>query len=528
MIIDLDRLTELRDPRLGADVCIVGAGAVGLPLAVALAERGASVLVLEGGGAHIDAASQDLHRGESVGHPLTYMETGRYRVLGGTTTYWGGQVYPFDPLILDGRPWLGQSPWPVPAAEMSAWYGRAYQMLGLDRSILHDAGVWRAVGQPPPDFGPDLQMVTTRWVRQRNFARLFKGALRQRGGPHVLTRANVTALSLDPARRRVERLRARSLAGRELEISADRFVLANGTLEIARLLLHPLADGSVAPWADNPWLGAPLMDHLDCVAGEVEILDYERFHDLFDNVFHGGFKYFPKLRLAPDTQRREGLIDIAAQFQYHTRLSAHVEHLKMFLRSLGASSANLRLGELWPHLRGIAATAAPLALRYLRDNRSFKPRDSAVSLLLYTEQLPAASSRVMLGEERDATGLRRLRVDWRIDGRELASMRRFAELVGTELERRGLARLRLDPELESGSPAFWAKVHDAVHQMGTARMAGDRGQGVVDADLKVFDVGNLYIAGAATFPGAGFANPTFTAIALALRLAAHLAGGRNA
>lgn len=44
-------------------------------------------------------------------------------------------------------------------------------------------------------------------------------------------------------------------------------------------------------------------------------------------------------------------------------------------------------------------------------------------------------------------------------------------------------------------------------------------QGVVDEHCRVHGVGNLYIAGASVFPTAGYANPTLTLCALALRLA---------
>ena len=48
--------------------------------------------------------------------------------------------------------------------------------------------------------------------------------------------------------------------------------------------------------------------------------------------------------------------------------------------------------------------------------------------------------------------------------------------------------------------------------------------GVVDPDCRVHDVTNLYVAGSSVFPTAGFANPTLTIVALALRLADHLKG----
>jgi choline dehydrogenase-like flavoprotein len=60
--------------------------------------------------------------------------------------------------------------------------------------------------------------------------------------------------------------------------------------------------------------------------------------------------------------------------------------------------------------------------------------------------------------------------------------------------------------------------------MGTTRMHGDPTHGVVDADCRVHGIDNLYVAGSSVFPTGGFAHPTLTIVALAVRLAAHLRG----
>jgi choline dehydrogenase-like flavoprotein len=60
------------------------------------------------------------------------------------------------------------------------------------------------------------------------------------------------------------------------------------------------------------------------------------------------------------------------------------------------------------------------------------------------------------------------------------------------------------------------------HHMGTTRMAADPRRGVVDGNCRVHGYRNLYIAGSSTFTTAGWANPTFTIVALALRLGEHL------
>ena len=46
---------------------------------------------------------------------------------------------------------------------------------------------------------------------------------------------------------------------------------------------------------------------------------------------------------------------------------------------------------------------------------------------------------------------------------------------------------------------------------------------VIGPDFKVFGYNNLYVAGSSVFPSGGYANPTLTIVALALRLAETIA-----
>jgi choline dehydrogenase-like flavoprotein len=53
-------------------------------------------------------------------------------------------------------------------------------------------------------------------------------------------------------------------------------------------------------------------------------------------------------------------------------------------------------------------------------------------------------------------------------------------------------------------------------------MSDDPKNGVVNADCKVHGIHNLFIAGSSCFATGGGANPTFTLVALSIRLADHL------
>jgi choline dehydrogenase-like flavoprotein len=58
--------------------------------------------------------------------------------------------------------------------------------------------------------------------------------------------------------------------------------------------------------------------------------------------------------------------------------------------------------------------------------------------------------------------------------------------------------------------------------MGTTRMHRNPKYGVVDENCRLHGISNLYIAGPSVFPTSGYANPTLTIVALALRLFEHL------
>ena len=60
------------------------------------------------------------------------------------------------------------------------------------------------------------------------------------------------------------------------------------------------------------------------------------------------------------------------------------------------------------------------------------------------------------------------------------------------------------------------------HPTGTTRMDADPRRGVVDEHCRVHSLSNLHVAGSSVFPTAGWANPTLTIVALAIRLADRL------
>jgi choline dehydrogenase-like flavoprotein len=149
-----------------------------------------------------------------------------------------------------------------------------------------------------------------------------------------------------------------------------------------------------------------------------------------------------------------------------------------------------------------------------------KPR--RILLQCHTEQQPDPDSRVTLSPNRDALGLFRGKVDWRLNHSERHSVRVMTAAMGGELKRLGLAQLKPEPWLNEPGDDWKNKLSDCFHHIGTTRMSDSPATGVVDRNCEVFGVRRLYVAGSSVFPTSGYANPTLTIVAMAMRLASHL------
>lgn len=520
-----ERSAQDVDP--GADVIVVGAGAVGLVTGVALARQGYRVRLLEAGPATLQERSQQFFlQARAIGHPLPGLHVGRFRMLGGTTNFWGGQLVRFDPVVFEPRDWMhDHAAWPVSRATLEPFYDEVLTLLGITQNPSDEEVMERLGISLPAD--DDLSFFFTRWAPETNFARQFADDIEKL--PNLLVHLDMpaTGLVLDEDGVTVRGVRCRDATGRDRQFEGRHVILCNGTIEIARLLAAPLADGRSAPWADHVWLGRGFIDHLDCYAGDVKLLDKDRFHALFDNVYLDKLKYQPKIKLTERSQISHEMVGVAANFVFNSSYTEHLANMKIFARSLLRGRWETKDINPLEMLR-VLKILMPMVFRYVRYQRMYNPADLGIKLRLNGEQRMLAESRVMLRDERDATGLPVADVDWRIDGRELESMAFFAERIRDYLQANGLATVALVPELVARDPAFVGEMTDLNHQMGTTRIGTTAATGVVDGDLRVHGTRNLFVAGAAVFPSSGFANPTFTALALGLRLAACLAQANEA
>ncbi len=502
-----------------ADIAIIGAGAAGIALARALKGSGRRILLVEAGGLRPDPADDAQNEVEIHGHPFPGATEGRARVLGGATTLWGGQSLPFDPIDFEARAWVPHSGWPIARETLAPYYPPAERLLHLDR-MAYGADGWRIAGVEPPPFDPARIGCQISWLsRRKDFARLYGAELEAADDITLLLNANTTALHADEGGARVTHASVRTREGREGRIEAGIFVVATGAIETARLMLaSPAPDGNgIGNRRDV--VGRYFQDHPSAHALAIVPRDLGAFARYYRPHNRRHYRLFPKVPLAPAVQQSEQVLNATAEIVFHLPQDSPYHAVRDFYRAVGAGRLEARAGTASAIAKVFGEL--PSLARALITGRSPTASGSTVTLWAHIEQAPNPESRVMLAATRDALGQPRAAIAWRLTELERKTFAVFARTVADELARTGLGEAQLPDWLAT---ADWrAEVADFYHHMGTARMGTDPATSVIDTDLKVHDLANLYVAGAAAFPTGSASNPTLTLLALALRLADHLA-----
>ena len=546
MILDAEDLTN--GSVLDADICIVGAGAAGISMALEFIDSGLEILLLESGGLAFDPRNQSLYEGEVAdermhSQPVRF----RQRQFGGSTTIWGGRCMPFDAIDFEQRDFVPHSGWPIGLDDLLPFYPKANRLCEAGEFAYTAT---EAFSRPtrPMILGFASQNFTTEGLERfscpTDFGARYSHKLHAATNLRVVLHANVTHIGLNDAADRVEHLRVQTLSGVTLQAKARHFVLATGGLEVPRLLLASRDKQANGIGNAHDVVGRYYMCHLAGTIGAV------RFSGPTTAVHHGydrsdeGVYCRRRLALLPAAQRSLRIGNFIVRL-HHPRIPdpAHKNSILslLFLARIFIpyeytkrlhGTEKIRLGQWFQHIGNVIARpfdAFGFAWHMLRDrklaDRKFpsviiRSRANLFSLDFHAEQQPNPESRIRLAEATDVFGMPRIFVDWRYTRGDVETVSRAIALLASDLEASGVGKLDYDPAtVEHEMTRYGA--YDG-HHIGTARMGSDPRSSVVDANCRVHGVGNLYIASAAVFPTSSQANPTLTVVTLALRLAAHL------
>jgi choline dehydrogenase-like flavoprotein len=532
MLIDARQVDSFAN--ISSDVCIVGAGAAGITMALELAGKGIKVAVLEGGGLRPDAATQSLYAGESVGLSHEPPEESRSRYLGGSTNCWGGWCRPLDALDFEVRPWVPDSGWPIGRSDLLPYYKRSHRLLQL-REFDYDVGRWssefaKANAALFSVEGSGLHNVVSQLSPPTRFGSVYRAQL-EASDVKLFLFANALKILANDTATQATGVAVGTLNRKRFEISSKVVVLAAGGMENPRLLL--LSNDVEAAGLGNgrDLVGRYYMDHPRIHATRVSIAAAERYRPLYDATL-------PKIRsklgrnnatlaahLAPTADAQRGMRLPNSRTYLVARSGNDVSKSYFALKALRRSLLGRKqLGYPLSRVSRDVLRQLPVLLAHAPKTALtvgevlFEPFIARRDFYLETviEPVPNRESRVFLSDQRDQLGARTIKLDWRLTEQDKDHYASLNRLIVAGLIKSG-AVAPSDVRLEQGAP--WPdNVMGCWHHMGTTRMSDDPAKGVVDADCKVHGVHNLFIAGSSVFPPVGSDSPTITLVALALRL----------
>ncbi|MET9087196.1 GMC family oxidoreductase [Streptomyces sp. NPDC004237] len=473
---------------LEAEVVIVGAGPAGLATAFGLASSGRRVMVIESGG-FTPMPDYGTGGGRVRGSmPYHNLSEGRARGLGGSSALWGGWIVPLSDLDFETRPDLTLTGWCMSRRSLDPYYRRALSFIGVPDTFPYQD--WSRANEPAFRDSP---FVT------RSFPAM--GRL-QLGNRHAeLFTMDSVDLVLGATVKRIVTIADGSAvdhvvvgtAGGDFVVTADVFVLSTGGIENPRILLAS-ANKSWPNGLGNAHdlVGRYFMEH-----PHVDAMRFQADPGALDTDFF--------------TTRPAGLAANGDPMAVNGALALSEE----FCVAHGIGGAELFVERAGLHTKG----RIPLELDgQPRPLRNCEYPANEMALITVTEQVPNPNSRVMLGDTRDRYEIPHPVLQWELGEIDIRTVHSSVDAATDLLLALGVKevrkRLREDewPDDTIGG----------IHHLGTTRMAHSPAEGVVDADCRVHDIHNLYIAGGSVFPTSGYAPPTLTITALALRLADHL------
>ena len=496
--------------RIEGDICIVGAGAAGISMALEWINTPYKVILLEGGGFEYDEQVQELYAGRTTGQRYYPLQSSRLHYFGGTTGHWAGMCSTFEPIDFIKRDWVEHSGWPIRREELDPFYARAHPKVELG-PYEYSVAYWK---KKDPSLIPlpfDENVVWSKiwqFSPPTRFGEKYKDAIVKAKNIHLYTYANVTDIHTNENVSAVTTVTVKNHAGKHHTVSAKHFVLACCSIQNARLLLA--ANRQAAKGLGNEYdkVGRYFMEHLEIKTAELWL---QKAYPL--KLYRWDFgvsKLYAELAISAKKQ---------AELRILNGTSA-LNPLRMVRNAKAAIDA-------WVYEDPRKSdTSLMEGYRKAAQAEAQSPEsnmDNAYELFTRIEQAPNPSSRVTIDTEKDSLGVPRAKLNWELTSLEKRSLRKMHELMGQQVGLAGMGRVKLLDYLQDENDTSWPTfAGGGWHHMGTTRMSDDPKTGVVDANCKVHGLSNLFIAGASCFVTAAAPNPTLTLIALTLRLSDHV------
>lgn len=442
-------------------VVIIGSGPAGISVALSLEKKNINCIIIEAGEKNFNESSQEFYKGKVIGDISDDISVTRLRQLGGTSGHWGGWCRPLESYDFNT--------WSIKKKEIDFFLNETCSILGIENEFSNfkiDKNFNQINFQ---GSSVDFANKYFEYIKKSSKIDLVLNTQFSifNGGNGIINSALVTSNNI------------------QRNIYSKFFVLACGGIENSRLLLwnkiknpnlliNDLPIGNY--WMTHPWTAVGYG-----LVYKQKVLKISKFNKNNDRIIH----FATSNRFS--SSNLSGNIFLAP-FEDQEIYKKFIKDIVCFAPEYGKKiiklilNKNLVCGNIFLHLQ---------------DKKEF-------------------NNKILLSDIKDSFGIPRCIVKYRFKNEVIKSAKNIAESFAQTCINNDLGRISIKNEIINLSKFDNLGVN---HHIGGTIMGSDYKNSVVDKNLKIHGMKNIYIAGSSVFPSTGYANPTFTIVQLSLRLA---------
>ena len=465
--------SEIKDKKF--DIIIIGSGPAGISVALELENKKISTLIIEAGKLNFSEESQKFYEGSIIGDEYPPLSVTRLRQFGGSSGHWGGLCR-----SLEEHDFIN---WPIKKKDLDIYALKAKNIINLKRNNFYKKEI-------------DEKFDVVRFeVSPLRFRDKYKEKIKKSKYIHLITESYVTKLI---GNKKINELTFYNKGG-YFKLKSKYFVLACGGIENSRFM-HIIRKNN--PNLLNPKMpiGNYFLEHPYHKIGEA-IIDVESFK-----------KFLKKKSL-------ENIIKLNCDIWFSIALNKNFVSNNNILDSV--MHVNFVYTDINVQKKSFIEKLKCVAPEYIRKVL-IKNNNKIMTLGIsaQTSQLIDFNNKIELDKnKKDPIGIEKVNLYWKQSEIVRNTYKKNIEELGKFFIDQDIGRVAAEEFIYSDKTFAHT---GGGHHMGGTRIGLNSSNSVVDRNLAVHGVDNLFIAGSSIFASAGYSNPTFTIVQLSIRLGEHL------
>ena len=455
---NIDELKENNYP-----VLIIGSGPAGLTLALELEKKNIKTLVIEAGGEKYNDKSQSFYKVNTEDVALKDIPNSRLRQFGGTSAIWGGWCKPLSDLDFKN--------FGLNSNQINKYQKKACEILSIENSFRETV------------INEDFNQIEFQYSGVRFYEKYFDQIKKSKNIQLIL---NTQLSHFAGENKKIENAVCVS-NGKFSRIKVKEFILCCGGIENSRILLWSKLQNKNL-FDEDLKIGKFWMTHY-WVLGGIGFIDLKKFKSYMANRFID----------------QDGPIHI----------SANEKNLSDKLQSSLYLSTNEDQNFIKEMVKSILCIAPEYGEKISKMilNKSLK----CGNIFMHVEEAPIEKNEIILDiNNKDENGIPFAKINYKSSIDAKKSAKNLVEKLAIFFRKNDLGRVALTDELHQ------LKEFENLgnyHHLGGTRIGNNPKNSIVDNNLKVHGIDNLYMSGSSTFNRGTYKNPTFSIIQLSLKLA---------